>query len=161
MAPSKYNNRLFAVCFGCGLAIVLDGSAEETAEVWLSPRGELTAAQAPAKCPACGMLWSGFTADSSAEARRYGALLLMQRSGQIRELRVHPQYTILPAFRDRHGKRRGPVGYEADFAYLEAGEQVVEDVKGFETPEWKIKQTLFLHSLRHLELRVIAAEDVA
>lgn len=161
MAISKFRNRLYHVCRQCGLAIlVASGTPADGAEVWLTARGELAAAKAPAKCPACGMLWQGFTADSGDEARRYGALLLLERAGRIRKLQVHPRHTILPAFHDRHGRRHEAVEYEADFAYLEGGEQVVEDVKGPETAVWKLKEKLFLYTLRHLELRVIPAEDV-
>jgi len=161
MAPSKFNNRLYHVCRECGLAILsASGMPPDGAEVWLTTTGELAAARAPGKCPSCGLLWQGFTADSFAEARRYGALLLLQRAGRIRELQVHPSYTVLPAFRDRRGRRHQAVAYEADFSYLEDGETVVEDVKGAETDVWKIKEKMFLYSHREIAFRVLPAEDV-
>ncbi len=162
MTPSKLNNRLYHVCRVCGVAIlVASGMPQDGGEVWWTASGQLAATRAPSKCPSCGEPWHGFTADSGAEARRYAELLLMQRSGQIRELQVHPSYTVLPAFRDRRGQRHQPVAYEADFAYLEEGEQVVEDVKGHATDVWKIKEKMFLYSHREVEFRVIPAEDVA
>lgn len=162
MTLSKLNNRLYHVCRLCGVAILMaSGMPRDGAEVWWTASGQLAAARAPSKCPSCGEPWHGFTADSGAEARRYAELLLMQRSGQIRELQVHPRYTILPAFEDGQGRRHREIEYEADFAYIEGDEQVVEDVKGYETDVWKLKQKMFLYSLRHLSLRVIPAEDVA
>ena len=166
MMPSKFHNRLYLVCLLCGLRLALASrgpgpGAIRTGEVWLEADGELWADGAPEICPSCGEEWQGFTADSGAEARRYAELLLLQRSGRIRELTPHPRYTILPAFEDRHGRHHQPVEYEGDFAYIEEGEQVVEDVKGGETAVWKLKEKMFLYSQPHLAPRVIPAEDVA
>ena len=38
------------------------------------------------------------------------------------------------------------LAYIADFVYTENGEKVVEDVKGFRTPEYRIKRKLMLYS---------------
>lgn len=69
--------------------------------------------------------------DSKAEARRYEELKLMQTAGEIRGLKCHPSWTIIPAQRDAAGKCIFKAAkYTADFSYLtKGGELVVEDVK--------------------------------
>ena len=164
MTPSKYNNRLHVVCRECGAAVPLASSTPAEAvrcgELWLTPGGELLAHEEPTKCPACFAAWRGFTADSGAEARRYAELLLLLRAGQIRDLVVHPRYQILPAFRDREHRYHRATDYEGDFAYWEAGGQVVEDVKGGEgtiTDVFRLKQKMFLHRYRNMALRIVEA----
>src|SRR6267154_1785069 len=68
----------------------------------------------------------GMLFDSTAEARRYTELKLLKLTGQITELEVHK-----PFFLHVNGIRIGY--YEADFTYLENGQQVIEDVKGHRT----------------------------
>lgn len=86
----------------------------------------------------------GYMFDSLAEMRRYQDLRLMEASGAISDLEVHPRFEVLPAFQRGKLKVRAIV-YEADFAYMEAGRRVVEDVKGFETREFRLKCKLWLY----------------
>jgi hypothetical protein len=161
---SKYNNRLVLVCRDCvgriGRIERAPADAIAHGEAWLTPGGELVATGEPEACPLCGAVWQGFVADSEAEAIRYAQLVLLQRGGEIRELVVHPRYLLLAAFRDGQGQYHRGVEYEADFAYLEGERQVVEEVKGFESDVWKIKQKLFLRRYTDLVLRVIPAAEV-
>lgn len=46
-----------------------------------------------------------------------------------------------------------PISYTADFVYTERDKQVIEDTKGMETPEFKIKRHLLL-ALHGLHVRV-------
>ena len=74
----------------------------------------------------------GYTFDSKAEARRYGDLKLMERSGDISGLAVHPRFKILEG-RTWNGKRYQAAHYTADFQYREGNKIVVEDVKSSAT----------------------------
>lgn len=65
---------------------------------------------------------------SRAEATRYSELRLMAAAGAITELRCHPSYTLLPKVRIG-GETVRAARYTADFAYVEDGVTVVEDVK--------------------------------
>ena len=89
----------------------------------------------------------GYTFDSQAEATRYGELCMLEREGEITDLRVHPKFTLQEAFTDRWDNRVRAIRYTADFAYVEKwGEQVVEDVKGgkaTQTAAFRIKAKLF------------------
>lgn len=69
--------------------------------------------------------------DSKREARRYMDLWLMQRSGEITNLRTQVKYPLLPKQVRSDGTRECAIDYVADFVYEKDGETVVEDSKGF------------------------------
>lgn len=96
----------------------------------------------------------GITFDSKAEARRYGELKLMERAGAISDLELQPSFEILPAFRDASGARYRAIKYLADFRYIENGKAIVEDVKGMETPEFKLKRKMLLSRYPETILRI-------
>ena len=77
----------------------------------------------------------GFVFDSRAEAARYQNLKLMERSGDIQGLSIHPVYPLVV-----NGERIGK--YIADFLYTERGRKIVEDVKGVKTPVYRLKKRL-------------------
>lgn len=86
----------------------------------------------------------GITFDSAREAQRYRQLRLLERSGQIDTLTLQPKFTLIPSQRRADGKAERPVVYVGDFMYREAGQFVVEDAKGFRTPDYVIKRKLML-----------------
>lgn len=101
----------------------------------------------------------GITFDSLKEAKRYVVLKTLQEEGRISHLQRQVKYTLIPAQYDKphidsKGRRKQgkllerAVSYVADFVYIdEHGRQVVEDVKGIRTPEYKIKRKLMLYLL--------------
>lgn len=84
----------------------------------------------------------GITFDSRREADRYLVLKSMEEDGTIEDLRRQVRYELVPAF-DVDGKHYRPVFYVADFAYVEDGKEVVEDVKGMATDVYRLKSKLF------------------
>lgn len=86
----------------------------------------------------------GKTFDSRKEANRYAELKVLERADKITCLRRQVPYILIPTQRigDRIVER--PVKYIADFVYNVNGETVVEDAKGFKTPEYIIKRKLML-----------------
>lgn len=101
--------------------------------------------------------WNGVTYDSKKECKRHQELLLLQRAGAIRGLERQVPFELIPSQRDPEtGKviERACV-YVADFTYYDdAGRYIVEDAKGFRTPEYKIKRKLLLkvHGIRIKEV---------
>lgn len=81
----------------------------------------------------------GITFHSAKEARRYGELKLLERVGEITELKLQPAFPL-----DVNGK---PIcRYLADFSYRQRGVFVVEDVKSPHTrklPVYRLKAKLF------------------
>lgn len=97
----------------------------------------------------------GIVFDSVREMRRYAELSLLEKAGDIKNLRMQVVYELLPVQRepDTIGKRGGvkkgkvienAVKYVADFVYEQDGETVVEDSKGFHTKDYIIKRKLML-----------------
>jgi len=97
----------------------------------------------------------GYTFDSIDESRRYAELKLLQRAGEISDLRVHPVYLLQKSFRTPEGKSVRSIKYEADFDYVENGVTVVEDVKGVETAAFKLKHKMFLKKYPEIVFRII------
>lgn len=101
----------------------------------------------------------GVIYDSRSEARRGAELALLQRAGEIRNLRRQVPYELIPVQREqdtvgaRGAVHKGhviekAVFYVADFVYDEktadGWQEVVEDVKGFKTHDYIIKRKLML-----------------
>ena len=87
--------------------------------------------------------------DSRKEFNRFAELSLLQRAGKISDLQRQVRFTLLPAqYKDGKCVYRS-VTYIADFVYTENGQKVVEDVKGFKTPEYIIKKKLmyYIHGI--------------
>lgn len=75
--------------------------------------------------------------DSVKEYSRCAQLRLLEKAGVIQELKTQHTVLIQPAFTDAAGKRNQAITYRADFAYMENGKQVIEDVKAFDTRKKK------------------------
>lgn len=113
--------------------------------------------------------FGNITFDSKKESRRWQELCLLQRAGQITDLQrqvkfvlIPTQYEKFPRYSTKTGKRlkdgirtlEQECSYVADFVYMKDGKQVVEDTKGFKTPEYIIKRKLMLerHGIRIKEV---------
>ena len=92
----------------------------------------------------------GIEFDSSREAKRYTKLRDMEEAGKIQGLRLQVPFEILPSFECDGVKYRG-MSYIADFVYYSNGRQVVEDCKGFKTPEYKMKKKLMAY-INHINI---------
>ena len=91
----------------------------------------------------CGKVFA-----SKAEATRYMELKLLQQAGVITDLKTQVPFPF-----DIAGVHI--CTYRADFTYYEKGGFVVEEVKGCETPVWKLKERLFHALYPSLNLRVL------
>lgn len=96
---------------------------------------------------------------SKREAKRAQALRLMQEAGQIRELREQVEFLLIPRQKRADGTvAERSCSYFADFVYDEFRNgdwrQVVEDTKGFRTPDYIIKRklVLFVHGIEIREV---------
>ena len=67
--------------------------------------------------------------DSKKEARRYDALVMLLKSGEITDLRIQPEFTLIEAYTKPDGERVRALRYRADFSYRRGGVLIVEDVK--------------------------------
>lgn len=79
----------------------------------------------------------GITFASKAEGMRYSVLKMHEKAGLIKNLNLQPKFKYL----DCTGKKT-LFTYIADFSYEQDGQTIIEDVKGFATPIYKIKKKL-------------------
>ena len=90
---------------------------------------------------------------SKKEAERYDALMLLQKAGEIRTLKLQVRYCLQEAYTTFEGERVKSIDYIADFVYERRtapdnyGQRywlpVVEDVKGMRTRDYALKAKLF------------------
>ena len=91
----------------------------------------------------------GIRFPSKKQAIRYQALKLLERNGEVRALRLEVEYRLAI---------RGHLicKYRADFVYEECRRskwaEVVEDVKGYRTPAYRLKKKLML-AIHGIEVR--------
>ena len=85
----------------------------------------------------------GIQFDSKIEARYYEYLKELEKQGVVSEFLLQKKYLLLEGF-DKNGKRIRPINYIADFeVHYTDGRIEVVDIKGFETPDFRIKKKLF------------------
>lgn len=89
----------------------------------------------------------GITFDSKREAARYLDLKAMERAGEITRLKLQPEFPLEcggnPVLIRSKGYPNGRrAKYVADFKYMRGTENVVEDVKGFDTPLSRLKRAM-------------------
>lgn len=98
----------------------------------------------------------GIKFDSKKEANRYLELKLLEKAGEIQNLRLQVKYVLIPSQYEqvysekKHAYIRGKLierecSYVADFVYEEGGETIVEDTKGFRTQDYMIKRKMMLY----------------
>lgn len=87
--------------------------------------------------------------DSKREAKRATELKLLEKAGVISHLQEQIVYELIPSqYRIVNGKKKcveRAMKYIADFQYVENGNTVVEDAKGFRTDVYRIKKKLMLY----------------
>lgn len=92
------------------------------------------------------VLDAGIKFDSKAEHKRWQYLAMLEKAGEIRDLRLQVPFELLPAQVAPDGKKVRPTVYLADFCYVDSGGALVcEDVKGVSLEAWKIKKKLMLY----------------
>ena len=98
----------------------------------------------------------GIVFDSRKEANRYRELKMLEKAGEISDLRLQVKYELIPAQYEMGTRIQGSkvqtvercveraVNYVADFVYKDnmTEETVVEDVKGMKTEVYKLKKKL-------------------
>lgn len=96
----------------------------------------------------------GVTFDSKKEAKRYQELRILEKAGEITDLRRQVKFVLIPSQRIDGRVAERAVEYKADFVYTQDGQTIVEDTKGFRTKDYIIKRKLMLwvHGIRIREI---------
>ena len=98
----------------------------------------------------------GIKFDSQREAARYTELLLLQKAGHITGLTLQVPFVLAPAVRlDGETRNKPAIRYLVDFLYTDVklGKIICEDVKGFVTPAFRMKQHL-MATVHGIQVRV-------
>jgi hypothetical protein len=95
----------------------------------------------------------GIWFQSTKEGKRWCELKLLERAGVITDLKRQVKFELTPETVRSDGKVEDKSTYTADFVYTENGKNVIEDSKGFRTPDYKLlrKMMLFIHGIEILE----------
>lgn len=116
----------------------------------------------------------GVRFDGLNEHRRWCFLQMMEKAGEISNLRYHVKFELIPQITREeivHLKTKDKVVtkvvqsaryYEADFVYInKKGEEIVEDFKGQETDLFKFKAALFFWKYgKHIRIVKQINEDI-
>jgi hypothetical protein len=87
----------------------------------------------------------GHKFDSKKEAAKYSELVLLQKAGEISDIKLQPSFLLQEGFRDKTGYKHRAITYIADFMVVYPdGKVVVMDSKGMRTDVFKIKLKLFI-----------------
>lgn len=106
---------------------------------------------------------NGITFDSKIEAERYQQLMLLEKAQEISALTLQPEFQILRGWvHPETGEKIKSRFYVGDFCYLDeaTGKLIVEDVKGMETQEFRLKWSLVKSMYPQYEFRKVTREDV-
>lgn len=98
----------------------------------------------------------GYKFDSEMEYSYY--LILKERlsKGEIKDLKIHPLFLLIPEF-EKNGKKWRAMNYEADFQFIElsTNQERIIDVKGMVLPEFEIHRKMFEYLYPSLHLEVL------
>lgn len=97
----------------------------------------------------------GIKFDSIVEGRRYKELKILEKGNCITDLKLQPKFELQTKFTNAKGEHIRAITYKADFSYIENGKIIVEDVKGVETKDFKLKKKLFEYKYKDVDFRLI------
>lgn len=98
----------------------------------------------------------GVMFDSLKEANRFQELRMLEKAGQIKDLRRQVRYELQEGFIGMYGKPVRPIYYIADADYWENGKHIVEDTKSPATRKiksYRLKKKMFEKRYPDIEFR--------
>ena len=97
----------------------------------------------------------GHIHDSAREAKRCGELHLLFRAGAFVALVYGQTYPLWDGGKPIKMGNGQQAKYTVDFTYLENGQVVCEDVKGFIVRDFPLRSALFKSNNPDIELRIV------
>ena len=107
----------------------------------------------------------GVKYDSRKEAKRAFDLEIKQRKGEVSELKRQVKFVLQESFKIPSKKTKQgfetikEIAYIADFTYFMGGQFYIEDVKGYKTPEYKIKAKMLRKKIAGGEIDAVFVES--
>ena len=105
----------------------------------------------------------GITFASQLEGERFKQLKLLEKADEITGLILQPEFQILHGFVDAEtGEKIKSRFYVGDFQYIDniTNKIIVEDTKGMETPEFRLKWSLVKSLYPQYEFRKVTRDMV-
>ena len=100
--------------------------------------------------------YNGIKYDSKKEAAKAAELDLLKQGGEVLEWLPHPRYILQPRYRDKNGVVVRAIYYIPDFwVKYSDGKEVVIDIKGFQTQEFKLKAKMWRYRYRETGMELI------
>ncbi len=138
-----------------------------TDKAWLEhARKKGTGPQGRARIRHKKVHYEGYVFDSPLEKDRYVQLKILADKGLIRDLVVHPRFFFKNPETGEYLKIRSQgypngrkVWYEGDFKYNTGQEIVVEDTKGYDTQEARLKRAM-VELFHGFKVRVLSRDDL-
>ncbi len=98
----------------------------------------------------------GITFMSKLEAKRYTELKILEKAGEITDLKLQVPFVVSDAI-EWDGEKLRAIKYVCDFMYhdVTGDKEVVEDAKGRALPLYILKRSLFLHRYPQYRFREI------
>ena len=106
---------------------------------------------------------NGITFDSKLESERYEQLLWLERAGEITDLILQPEFQVFRGYVNPDtGEKKKSTFYIGDFQYVDIQNHkvIVEDTKGMETPEFRLKWKLVQSQYPEFEFRKVTRDMV-
>lgn len=106
---------------------------------------------------------NGIKFSSRLEAERFQQLLLLEQAGEICDLQLQHELQIFQGYVDpQTGEKKRSSFYLGDFSYVDLRNHkiIVEDTKGMETPEFRLKWKLAQSQYPEYEFRKVTREDI-
>jgi hypothetical protein len=97
---------------------------------------------------------------SKKEAKRCCELHLLQKAGKISNLTIQPELMLLPPLTEgyrREGYIHRGIKYIGDFKYYDKEKKtwILEDVKGFKTPVYRLKKKMVQSYLKGMKWKLL------
>ena len=77
--------------------------------------------------------------DSKKEANRWIELQLLERGGEISDLRRQVKVELMGQYRPLYTRTGRKMKLTFDFAYIDGGVQIYEDAKGYPTRDYEVR----------------------
>lgn len=102
----------------------------------------------------------GIVFDSKVEAEYYELLKIERGTGGIKDFDIQPVFELQPKYK-HNGKTIQPIKYIADFTVYNADGTVdIVDIKGMETPVFKLKAKMFRYQNPDKNLLLLAYSKI-
>lgn len=106
---------------------------------------------------------NGIVFDSKLESERYTQLMLLEKAGEITGLQLQVEFQFLKGWvNPETGEKIKSRYYVADFVYIDnaTNKMIVEDTKGMETTEFRLKWVMVKSLYPQYEFRKVTREMV-